>query len=233
MTKPDWTTGGSTVSDTVTRTRDQRIVDDIIADSAGGTFTSAYAYDGVGRLIAAKVPHHELTYSYDADNGCGPNTKAGLNSNRTRSTDSFNGGQAQTTVYCYDHADRILSTKGALELGFTDDAYGNATKVGADSLGYDSTRRHVSTTTSDGVAVRYTPRCQRPHHDAAGPRQQHLGHHRNDPLRVHQRQQRDGVRPRRQRSTAAEDRVVARWGGAHQELQQQPEQQLVLSQHPR
>ncbi|GGL45870.1 hypothetical protein GCM10011588_70790 [Nocardia jinanensis] len=151
-----WTTGGSTVTDTVTRTRDQRVVDDLITDSAGGTFASSYAYDGVGRLIAARVPHHELNYSYAPDGGCGPNPKAGLNSNRTRSTDSFNGAPAETTIYCYDHADRILSTDGALELDFTYDDYGNATTVGTDTLGYDSTRRHVSTTTGDGVALRYS-----------------------------------------------------------------------------
>ncbi|WP_416566120.1 PA14 domain-containing protein [Nocardia testacea] len=151
-----WKSGGSTVTDAVIRARDQRVTDNRVTDSAGGTYQSVYAYDGVGRIVGATVPHHVLSYSYDADNGCGPNQKAGLNSNRTRSSDSFAGGPEQVTTYCYDHADRLLATTGAQQLAFAYDAYGNATTVGEDTLGYDSTRRHVSTTTGDGISVRYT-----------------------------------------------------------------------------
>ncbi|MFI6169026.1 PA14 domain-containing protein [Nocardia sp. NPDC051052] len=151
-----WKTGGSTVTDAVTRARDQRITDDTITDSSGGTSKSSYTYDGVGRLIAAAVPHHQLAYAYAGDNGCGPDKKAGLNSNRTSFIDSFNNAPAATTNYCYDNADRLISTNGATTLAFSYDAYGNATKVGGDTLGYDSTRRHVSTSTTDGTSVNYT-----------------------------------------------------------------------------
>lgn len=151
-----WKTPGSTVTDTVTRSRDQRATDDTITDTAGGTYNYAYTYDGVGRLVAASVPHHQLTYRYAGDGGCGPNTKAGANSNRTTLSDSLDGAPAVTTAYCYDDADRLLSTRGGLALSLTYDAYGNATKIGGDTLGYDSTRRHVSTTTAAGRTVRYT-----------------------------------------------------------------------------
>ncbi|MFI5776815.1 PA14 domain-containing protein [Nocardia sp. NPDC051570] len=153
-----WKTTDSTVTDTVTRARDQRITDDKVTDTAtpGTTYNYAYTYDGVGRLVAATVPHHQLTYAFAGDNGCGPNKKAGQNSNRTAFSDSFDGQPATVTGYCYDNADRLLSTSGANSLSFTYDAYGNAIKVGTDTLGYDATRRHVSTTTAAGLSVQYT-----------------------------------------------------------------------------
>ncbi|MGN2635389.1 PA14 domain-containing protein [Nocardia takedensis] len=152
-----WQVSGSTVVSGVTRSRDQRIIDARITDSAtpGTTFDSSYTYDGVGRLVAATVPFHQLTYAFAPSNGCGPNTKAGLNTNRTSSTDSFNGAPAVTTNYCYDHADRLLSTNGGTALSFTYDAYGNAITVGTDTLGYDSTLRHMSTTTAAGTSINY------------------------------------------------------------------------------
>lgn len=153
-----WKVSGSTVVDAVTRSRDQRITDEKVTDTASAdtTYNYAYAYDGAGRLIAATVPHHQLAYAFGGDNGCGPNKKAGLNTSRTAFTDSFNGAPPATTNYCYDDADRLLSTNGATTLSFSYDAYGNATKVGTDALGYDSTRRHISTTTAAGRSVNYT-----------------------------------------------------------------------------
>lgn len=153
-----WNAPGSTVTSAVTRSRDQRITDEIITDTANGgaTYNFAYAYDRVGRLVTATVPHHQLTYTFATDDGCGPNKKAGLNTNRTAFSDSFNGGPATTTSYCYDDADRLLSTSGATNLSFTYDNYGNAITVGTDTLGYDSTRRHMSTTTTAGRSVHYT-----------------------------------------------------------------------------
>ncbi|MFI9455832.1 PA14 domain-containing protein [Amycolatopsis sp. NPDC052450] len=153
-----WKAKDSTVTDTVTRTRDGRVTDDTITDTdtPGTPYKSAYTYDAAGRLVAATVPHHQLTYAFAGDGGCGSNTKAGLNFNRTAFTDSVNGAAPTTTSYCYDDADRLTSTSGATALSFAYDTYGNVTKIGGDTLGYDSTRRHVSTTTETGRAVRYT-----------------------------------------------------------------------------
>ncbi|WP_433524220.1 PA14 domain-containing protein [Nocardia pseudovaccinii] len=153
-----WTVSGSTLVDTVTRSRDLRITDETITDSANGgsSYNNSYTYDGVGRLVAATVPSHQLTYAFAGDNGCGPNQKAGLNTNRTAFADSFNGAAPAITNYCYDDADRLLSTNGATNLSFTYDNYGNAITVGTDTLGYDSTNRHVSTTTAAGRSVTYT-----------------------------------------------------------------------------
>ncbi|MFI5783797.1 PA14 domain-containing protein [Nocardia sp. NPDC051570] len=153
-----WKTSGSTVTDTVIRSNDHRVTDDRITDTANPdtAYNSSYTYDGVGRLVAATVPHHQLTYAFGGDGGCGPNKKAGSNTNRTALFDSFNGGAPTSTLYCYDDADRLISTGGATKLSFAYDVYGNAIKVGTDALGYDSTRRHVSTTTADGRSVQYT-----------------------------------------------------------------------------
>ncbi|MFI6999057.1 PA14 domain-containing protein [Nocardia sp. NPDC050175] len=153
-----WEVPGSKVTSAVTRSRDQRIIDETITDTAnsGSAYSSSYTYDGIGRLVAATVPHHQLTYVFDSDNGCGPNKKAGLNTNRTAFTDSFNGATPSATSYCYDDADRLLSTSGATNLSLTYDNYGNTTKIGTDTLGYDSTLRHMSTATASGRSVQYT-----------------------------------------------------------------------------
>ncbi|WP_131817223.1 PA14 domain-containing protein [Nocardia salmonicida] len=152
-----WDIVGSTITSAVTRSPDQRVTDETVTDSANPatTYDYLYTYDGVGRLIAATVPHHQLTYGFADQDGCGINNKAGRNTNRTSSTDSFNGAPSTTTNYCYDSADRLLSTSGDLDLLFTYDNYGNAIKVGTDTLGYDSTRRHVSTTTAAGSSIQY------------------------------------------------------------------------------
>ncbi|MFD4357908.1 PA14 domain-containing protein [Nocardia sp. NPDC058518] len=153
-----WEVAGSSITSGVTRSRDQRVIDETIADTANpdSSYDFSYTYDGVGRLTAATIPFHKLTYAFDGDNGCGPAANAGRNTNRTAFTDSYNGAPAATTTYCYDNADRLLTTSGELDLTLTYDNYGNAIKVGTDTLGYDSTRRHMSTTTEDGRSVRYT-----------------------------------------------------------------------------
>ncbi|MEV7028446.1 RHS repeat-associated core domain-containing protein, partial [Kitasatospora sp. NPDC093558] len=134
------------------------VTDDTIADTInpGAVYTSSYTYDGIGRLVAATVPHHQLTYGYAGDGGCGPNPNAGANTDRTTLSDSLNGAPATTTAYCYDYADRLVSTSGATSLSLTYDTYGNTTRIGSDTLGYDSTRRHVATTTATGTSITYT-----------------------------------------------------------------------------
>ncbi len=154
-----WKTSTSTVVDTVTRSRDNRVLDDVVSVDGKAAATYAYTYDTVGRLIAANVPHHKLTYRFDAAEGCGPKT-AGSNTNRTASADSLDGAPPVTTGYCYDGADRLLSTSGGTKLAFDYDARGNTVKVGGDTLGYDSAQRHISTTTATGTLINYTRDAQ-------------------------------------------------------------------------
>ncbi|WP_158675784.1 PA14 domain-containing protein [Nocardia stercoris] len=149
---------GSTVTTSVTRSQQGRITDESLTDTStpGTTYTDSYTFDTVGRLTAAAIPHHQLTYSFSPSGGCGANPSAGMDTNRTGFSDSQNGAAPVTTSYCYDNTDRLTSTSGGTTLPLTYDVYGNATGVGTDTLTYDSTRRHMSTTTAAGTTVTYT-----------------------------------------------------------------------------
>ncbi|MCU1644951.1 MAG: hypothetical protein JWN03_5226 [Nocardia sp.] len=150
-----WKTSQSTVVDSVTRSRSNRITDDTTTADGKAVANYAYTYDAVGRLVAATVPHHQLTYGFDRTNGCGPATGAGANTNRTSFTDVRDGGNPAVTAYCYDNADRLLSTTGATALSLTYDVHGDTTQVGGDQLGYDATDRHASTKTTAGTLISY------------------------------------------------------------------------------
>lgn len=130
--------------------------------------TSPYTYDRVGRLLAAAVPRHQLTYDYNLTTGCtgvtGAVAGAGRNGNRMRTTDSLDGAAASTTTYCYDGADRLLGTSltspaaGASPVNSTNlsatgatptlgyDTHGNTTRLANQSLTYDGADRHTGTT---------------------------------------------------------------------------------------
>ncbi|MFI5783699.1 PA14 domain-containing protein [Nocardia sp. NPDC051570] len=151
-----WKNTAAAVVDTVTRSRDNRITDDAVTDGGRSVANYSYTYDTLGRLTAATVPHHILTYRFDPADGCGSAKAAGSNTNRTASTDSLNGAPPVTTRYCYDGTDRLTSTSGGTTLAFTYDAHGDAVKVGDDTLDYDATKRHISTTTASGTSISYT-----------------------------------------------------------------------------
>ncbi|WP_409497385.1 PA14 domain-containing protein [Amycolatopsis sp. cmx-11-12] len=150
-----WKTPAATVVDKVTRSRDNRITDDVVTVNGKTEATYSYSYDTVGRLAAATVPHHQLSYRFDQAKGCGPNQAAGSNSNRTASTDSRDGAAPVTTTYCYDDADRLISTSGGTALSLEYDSRGDTVKIGGDTLGYDAMKRHLSTTTAAGVSITY------------------------------------------------------------------------------
>jgi RHS repeat-associated protein len=147
--------------------------------------TSLYSYDGDGRLVAATIPQNQLTYTYAPTGGCGADTAAGNDGNRTGFSDSVNGGTATTVQYCYDNADRLTSDTiansptGASPLlssatplqsaagvgqNLTYDGRGNITALVDQAMGYDQENRHVSTADTVGgvtTTVTYT-------RDAAG-----------------------------------------------------------------
>ncbi|MGY2061015.1 hypothetical protein ACW9HQ_39615, partial [Nocardia gipuzkoensis] len=91
LTALTWKTSESTVVDTVARSRNNRVIDDTVTINDATVASYSYAYDTVGRLVSAIVPHHKLTYRFDRTDGCGPSKAAGLNSNRTAFTDSLDG----------------------------------------------------------------------------------------------------------------------------------------------
>lgn len=169
--KNTWSLPGSpAVTDTVTRSVAGRIVQEKISQGST-TFTSTYGYDNAGRLIRAKIPGHDLTYEFASTGGCGPNTAAGASGNRTRYTDAYTAPGAgtpvtSTTQYCYDWADRLLSTNvvgapsGATSV--TDglasgeiayDSRGNTSRLADMELKYNADDAHIGTTYTDGTTV--------------------------------------------------------------------------------
>ena len=136
----------------------------------GGTSTSTYGYDGAGRLVAASIPGHQLTYQYAATGGCGANTAAGASGNRTGLVDVYTApGMTQvttTSTYCYDWADRLTSstvtgpvsgansvTDGLAAGDIVYDIQGNTTRLADMTLSYDAAGRHAGTTYADGTTV--------------------------------------------------------------------------------
>lgn len=169
--KNTWTfPGSSAISDTVTRSVAGRIVQEKILQGSK-TYTSTYGYDTAGRLINAKIPGHELTYQFASTGGCGPNTTAGASGNRTGYTDVYTAPGTSTPVttttqYCYDWADRLLSTAvtgapgdatsvtdglDASEIAY--DSRGNTRRLADMNLAYNAQNAHIGTTYADGTTV--------------------------------------------------------------------------------
>lgn len=161
--------GQTTVADEVFRSQSGRIVANTLTDGAS-TYASRYGFDAAGRLVSAVIPGHTLTYGFAGAGGCGLNTRAGLNGNRTSFTDQPNDGTAVTTSYCYDYTDRLTSTTttgtpaGAglspvasaippSQLAY--DAHGNTSTLADQTLGYDITDQHLKTTLTDGTVIAY------------------------------------------------------------------------------
>jgi len=157
-----------TVTDSVIRSQSGRVLQNMLTDDTT-VETSKYTYDAAGRLVKAEIPRHVLTYEFAKTGGCGVNTYAGQNGNRTKFTDVKDGGTPITTTYCYDNADRLTSTSlgnaasGASPIVGTPltasnlqyDSHGNTKTLADQTLGYDSSDRHMTTTLSDGTTVVY------------------------------------------------------------------------------
>ncbi|MDF2582197.1 MAG: hypothetical protein K0R33_840 [Mycobacterium sp.] len=165
-----WTFPSATaITEQATRSQSGRIVQHQITRGTT-THTSTYGYDTAGRLVNATIPGHQLTYQFAPTGGCGPNTAAGASGNRTGLTDVYTapGGTPVTTStqYCYDWADRLLSstvtgavagsntvTDGLAATDITYDARGNTTRLADMTFTYDSADRHIGTTYADGTTV--------------------------------------------------------------------------------
>ncbi len=170
VTGQSWTFPSATsITDSVVRSQSGRVVQHETT-RGGDTFTSIYGYDAAGRLITAEIPGHELSYEFAATGGCGPNAAAGTSGNRTKLVDIYTEpGESPittTTDYCYDWADRLLSTSvtnpitGAHDVAdgldasdIVYDARGNITTLGGMVFTYDGRNRHSSTTHADGTVV--------------------------------------------------------------------------------
>jgi len=171
-----WTfPGQNSIGDSVVRSQSGRVLSESLVDGQV-TAQSSYSYDSAGRLIQAAIPQHELSYDYALTGGCGANTTAGADGNRTGAVDAHTSAAGVTTTtskYCYDNADRLtstavqnpatganpvtgsnLSTVGP-QASLAYDAHGNTVTLADEALTYDGTDRHTKTVLTDGTTVEY------------------------------------------------------------------------------
>ena len=124
-----------------------RVIDQVI--DGVDDLVNSFTYDGVGRLITAKVAGHDLTYQYASSGGCGTLTTAGANTNRTAVIDN-----GVTRTQCYDNADRLMSNPSDPTVGtVVYDAHGNTTQIGRTVLAYDGSDRHLQSSVGDQVVT--------------------------------------------------------------------------------
>ncbi|TAH33000.1 hypothetical protein EYC58_02490 [Candidatus Saccharibacteria bacterium] len=151
---------GSTASDSVTRSQSGQIVSGSRV-MGSNTLNTNYTYDKASRLSGATIGSNTYSYGFGtqaATCAAGTNANSGKDSNRTSMT--VNG---QTTTYCYDYADRLVSSSDASINSPLYDAHGNMTRLGSGSekleLHYDSSDRNWALVQADasgtGKAVYY------------------------------------------------------------------------------
>ncbi len=129
----------------------------------GVTYTWDYTYGGLSRLTDAELTSSDnsvagtWSYAFVSDTGAedGENPDAHLNGNITSKTVTANGGPADTVEYHYDFADRLTRTTDPQLAGLIYDDFGNLTRVGANTITYNTTNAPVRVT--DGTTtVAYT-----------------------------------------------------------------------------
>ncbi len=122
--------------------------------NTASSLATTYTYDKAGRLTGATVGPHTYGYGFGAQNAsCGTannmNPNSGKNSNRTSQT--IDG---VTTTYCYDYADRLISSSDPTANGVQYDAHGGITQIGTGStplrMGYDASGRNWGFEQYDG-----------------------------------------------------------------------------------
>ena len=138
-----FTVNGQTYTDSIER----YVSGDIKQGTENGT-TKSYQYDNAGRLTGATVGSNTFAYEFGTpDASCssipGHNANTAKNGNRTKLT--VNG---QATTYCYDMADRLISSSDSTLTDAQYDNRGNTTSLGDAShkteFGYDASDRNTS-----------------------------------------------------------------------------------------
>jgi RHS repeat-associated protein len=154
--------GTTSVTNTTNLTQSNRVLNDIVA-SGSNELWSTFGYDGVGRLSSANIGPHTYTYGYETQAAsCGTtantNPNSGKNGNRTSQT-----VDGVATTYCYDYADRLISSSDPTANYTEYDSHGNMTYIGTNAkplrLCYDSADRNTCLVNfdenGDGDAVYY------------------------------------------------------------------------------
>lgn len=135
--------GTQTISDQVNRS----VTSDVLNGIENGV-NKSYSYDGAGRLTSALIGTNNYSYNFGTTdttqcNQASANLNAGKNGNRVKQT--VNG---QSTSYCYDYADRLISSSDTLLGVPVYDDHGNTTRLGTvgqtvTTLAYDASDRNM------------------------------------------------------------------------------------------
>ena len=153
VSKATYTAGGTTISDQIVRTTSGNILSGIENGVA-----KSYTYDHAGRLTGATLGNNTFSYEFGTpDASCsslaGNNVNAGKNSNRTKLT--VNG---QVTTYCYDNADRLITSSDPRFSQVAYDEHGNTIRLGDDAnkteFAYDSSDRNIGITEATAAGIK-------------------------------------------------------------------------------
>jgi RHS repeat-associated protein len=145
---------GRESSDTFTLANSQMLTDqitravggDIVSGTENGV-NKSYVYDAAGRLTSATLGSNTYSYEFGTPNATcsgltGNNQNTAKNGNRTKLT-----ANGQVTTYCYDMADRLISSSDQRLATVTYDDHGNTTRLGIDGqkteFGYDAGDRNT------------------------------------------------------------------------------------------
>jgi len=123
-----------------------------------------FTYDKAGRLTNATVGSHTYTYGFGTQNaacGTGTNMNANSGKNGNRTSQTIDG---VTATYCYDFADRLVSSSDPSATTAEYDLHGNMTYLGGSTkplrMCYDSSDRNWCLVSYDangnGSAMYYT-----------------------------------------------------------------------------
>lgn len=143
-----FTVNGQAYTDSI-----ERYVSGDIKQGTENGVTKQYTYDNAGRLTNATIGSNAFTYEFSTpDASCsgvaGNNINTGKNGNRTKLT--LNG---QATTYCYDMADRLISSSDPTLTNAQYDSHGNTTSLGdathKTEFGYDASDRNVKIKADD------------------------------------------------------------------------------------
>lgn len=142
-----FTVGDQAISDTV-----NYFTSGDVKDGIENGVTKSYQYDNTGRLTGAVIGVNTFNYSFGPSTAvcsslAGNNTLSGKSGNRTQLT--INGA---STTYCYDQADRLISSSDATLTDATYDMHGNTTSLGSGAnkteFAYDADDRNSKMKTS-------------------------------------------------------------------------------------
>ena len=125
----------------------ERYVSGDIKQGTENGATKSYQYDNAGRLTNANIAGNTFSYEFGTpDTSCssvaGYNANTAKNGNRTKFT--MNG---VSTTYCYDMADRLISSSDQTLTNAQYDSRGNTTSLGDSThrteFGYDASDRNT------------------------------------------------------------------------------------------